>query len=86
MYIEPDEMSDALQLKFKYKVDTFGSEKLQIELEFEYPQFVSTSPEPEFLIIEMQDFRDPEGKLIVKNHTIRKPLPTQLDPETAMRL
>ena len=31
----------------------------------------------------MQDLRDPEGKLIVKEHTIRKSLPTQLDPGTA---
>ena len=35
MYIEPDEMSDASKLKLKYKVKTFGSEIIQIELEFE---------------------------------------------------
>ena len=86
MFIEPDEMSDSSKLNFKYKTTTFNSDQLQIELEFEEAKFVSTNPEPEFLIIEMKEFRDPSGELIVKEHTIKKPLPTQLDEGTAATL
>jgi len=86
MYIEPDEMSDVKNLGFKYKVANFDTAALQIDLEFSNSDYVSTNPEPEFLIIEMEDFRDPEGNLIVESHLIRKPLPTQLDAGTAAKL
>ena len=34
----------------------------------------------------MRDFRDPEGNLIVDEHNMRKPIPTQLDPGTAQAI
>ena len=51
MYVEPDEMSEVEKLNFKYKVQTFDNESLKIDLEFADAKFVSTNPEPEFLVI-----------------------------------
>ena len=86
MYIEPDEMSEVEKLNFQYKIQVFDQEQLKIDLEFAEAKFVSNNPDPEFLVIEMNNFRDPEGKHIVQEHTIRKSLPTQLDAETAATL
>jgi len=58
-------MSEPEKLNFKYRVKAFDQDQLAIELEFDEAKFVSTNPEPEFLVIEMKDFRDPDGKLIV---------------------
>ena len=69
-------MSDAERLDLKYVVKSFDEESLQIELEFDESKIVSTNPEPDYLVIEMRDFRDPENKLIVEEHMMRKPLPT----------
>ena len=59
MYIEPYEMSDAKKLNFKYIVKNFDEEQLQLELEFDTTEVVSTNPEPDYIVIEMKDFRDP---------------------------
>lgn len=76
-------MSEPQQLNFKYKIKNFDNEGLSIGLEFDESMIISTNPEPEYLVVEMKDFRDPDGKLIVAEHQMRKPIPTQLDPGTA---
>ena len=64
-------MSDAKKLNFKYIVKIFDEESLQLELEFDTTEVVSTNPEPDYIVIEMKDFRDPENKLIVAEHEMR---------------
>ena len=76
IYIEPDEMSIGENLNFLYEVKSFDKESLQIDLEFNETAIVSTKPGPDYLVIQMKDFRDPEGKLIVDDHKMQKPIPT----------
>ena len=66
MYIEPGDSSNMEMLSFKYSAKSFDIDKLSFELLFENPNHVSYNVEPETLKIELTDFRDNDGGLIVK--------------------
>ena len=70
MYIEPGDSSNMEMLSFKYSAKSFDIDKLSFELLFENPNHVSYNVEPETLKIELTDFRDNDGGLIVKKQTI----------------
>ena len=44
------------------------------------------NPEPEHLVIVLEDFRDGNGDLIIDYKEIRKPIPSQMDEGTAASL
>ena len=83
MYIEPGEMTNAEKLKFKYRVEKFEDEKLTVQLTFENPGHVSATKEQDILTVKLKELRDLDDKLIVEDWTIKRPLPNQLDEETA---
>ena len=64
--IEADEMSDVSKLNFDYEIVDFGEEKIEMQLNFDEKSYVSVSPLPDLLVIELNDLRDKEGKLIVE--------------------
>ena len=70
-------------MNFEYSATSFDTEKLSLELLFENPNHISYNVEPETLKIELKDFRDQDGKLIVKEQTLKKTVPNQLDPGVA---
>lgn len=41
IWIEPSEMSDRKKLNFSYSMKDFGEENLDVQLNFEYPIYVS---------------------------------------------
>ena len=83
MYIEPGEMTNAEKLKFKYRVEKFEDEKLTVQLTFENPGHVSATKEQDILTVKLKELRDSDEKLIVEDWTIKRPLPNQVDEETA---
>ena len=83
MYLEMSDMSDPEMLQFEFEAREFGKEKLNLSLLFENPEHISYNEEPEILVIQLKDFRDPNGNLIVEEQEIRKTLPTQMDPALA---
>jgi len=79
IYVEPGEMSDPSSLNFSYEVQSFTDTSVQLKLDFDQASSVSVSPEPDYLVIVIKDFRDKSGNLIAKDQLIRKPIPTQMD-------
>ena len=58
---------------------------MQLQLNFDQASSVSVSPSPDYLVIDVKNFRDKKGRLIAKNQLIRKPIPTQMGgTETTM--
>ena len=57
----PDEMTDYKQLEFAYAVEEFGDNELQIKMDFAKKSYVSVQPDPDYLVIKLQEFRDEEG-------------------------
>ena len=51
---------------------------MALRVKFEDPDNVSVASEKEYLVIELKDFRDNEGKLIVEEKIIRIPIPNQV--------
>ena len=68
-------MSDPEKLKFKVEFLEFSSELLSMQLIFENPYYVSATSEKDVLIINLNDFEDPDGKLIVDHFVLKKELP-----------
>ena len=66
LYVEPTEMSEADKLTFKYSVEQFDDEQLSLVLNFDNPEHVSASYDKDYLVINLDDFRDDGGALIVK--------------------
>ena len=75
IYIEPSEFSDPEKLKFKVEALYFSHELLSMQLKFENPAYVSTRLEKDVLVIDLNDFEDPDGKLIVDACVLKKKLP-----------
>ena len=75
MYIEPSVWSKPEKLKFEVEVLEFSSELLSMQLLFENPAYVSAMQEKDVLVIDLNDFRDQEGLLIVDGHVLKKELP-----------
>ena len=61
LYVLPDEMTDYKQLEFTYAVENFGDSELQIKMDFAQKPYVSVQPDPDYLVIELQEFRDEQG-------------------------
>ena len=51
---------------------------MALTINFEDPDNISIASEKDYLVIELKDFRDNEGKLIVEEKIIRIPLPNQV--------
>ena len=68
-------MSDPEKLKFKVEVLEVSPELLKMQLIFENPFSVSAMAEKDVLVIDLNDFRDKEGLLIVDGHVFKKVLP-----------
>ena len=77
LYIEPNESTDPEKLKFKVKELSITSKLLSMKLEFENPAYVSSQSQSEkdVLVINLNDFRDQDDKLIVDSQVIKKELP-----------
>ena len=58
-------MSDAKQLQFNYTIEEFSPDKLALSLKFDKSAYVSYTPEKDFIVIELEDFRDADGNLII---------------------
>ena len=67
MYVETFEENDH-DLNFDYNITT-ANKNLDVQLKFKKPSGVSVSEEKDLLVIELNDFRDEEGNLIVKFFT-----------------
>ena len=52
-----------------------------MQLIFENPFSVSAMAEKDVLVIDLNDFRDQEGLLIVDGHVLKKELPNQMSKE-----
>ena len=86
MYIEPSEWTDATKLSFEVKVLEFSSNRLSMQLKFENPAYVSTTNDKDVLVLRMDNFRDPDGKLIADEFLLRKNLPNQMDADYAVKI
>ena len=62
-------------LQFKYEFQEVQGDSVSIKLNFTNPEHLSISPEPDMLVIELRDFRDDQGNLIVDEKIIRTPIP-----------
>ena len=73
-------MSNADKLQFQYSSKEFSDDSLGIQLIFENPNEVSLIPyDLDYLVIELENFRDQKGELIADYHTTRTALPNQID-------
>ena len=66
MYVETFEENDN-DLNFNYNITT-TDRNIDVQLKFKKPSGVSVSEEKDLLVIELNDFRDQEGNLIVKEN------------------
>ena len=74
------------KLQFTYQTDEFTDEQLKLKLNFEYPNYVYGAPneDQDQLVIKLSNFRDKEGNLIIDQQEIIKPMPNQIDDDTAL--
>ena len=84
MYVETFEENDN-DLNFNYNITTTDT-NIDVQLKFKKPSGVSVSEEKDLLVIELNDFRDQEGNLIVKENKIVNEIPNQVSPELAATL
>lgn len=84
MYVETFEDNDH-DLNFDYNITTSDT-NIDVQLKFKNPSGVSVAEEKDLLVIELNDFRDNEGNLIVKENKIVNEIPNQVDPEMAASL
>ena len=66
IYIIPSDMSVPEDLKFQYSIVDQSTEAMNIQLQFVSPGYVSTSTDPDQLVLILNDFRDSENNLIVE--------------------
>ena len=75
VYIEASEMSDTDKLSFQYEVKEFSETKLNFKLHFDNPPSVSSTTEKDMMVVQLRNFRDPNGKLISESDDIRREVP-----------
>ena len=83
MYIVPGNDYKTEKLKFSFNQTSSIDEGFELQLYFEDPKFISSSIDRDTLVIQLDDLRDNEGKLIVEHLQLKKALPNQVDSETA---
>ena len=83
MYVERSEMSDVQPLRFNYTLESFKGDSLEIKISFAEGSVVSTQSEPDYLVLNLTDFRDENDKLISGEYLVRRALPTQISPGLA---
>ena len=79
-------MSDKDSLGFKYSVVDYDDKSIDFQLLFDKPEEVSINTDPETLIVNLDGFRDQEGRLISQKTSITVPLPAQIDSDLAFTL
>ena len=84
MYVETFEENDH-DLNFDYNITTTAT-NIDVQLKFKKPSGVSVSEEKDILVIELNDLRDNEGNLVVKENRIVNEIPNQVSPELAASL
>ena len=89
VWIEPSDFNEEDQdkLRFTWNLTQFNSTELNIQLEFEHPKYVSSTPESDFIFVEIlapEWFVDQERHMPLSNQTLilSKALPQQSDSQT----
>ena len=68
-------MSDAASLAFEYEILEFSNMNLKFKLNFVNPPSVSSTTDKEVMVIQLRNFRDPDGKLIAESEDLRREVP-----------
>ena len=82
--IEPSGYTKPEKLQFTYEFGDFEDKSVSLSLNFADPDNVSIAKETDILVIELKDFRDNEGNLIVDEKTIRISIPNQVEAGLAV--
>ena len=81
--IEPSGYTEPEKLQFTYEFGDFKDNSIPLSVHFADPDNVSIAADADMLIIELKDFRDNEGNLIVEEKIIRIPIPNQVSSDLA---
>ena len=73
--IDPSGYTESDMLQFNYVFEEVQGDSVSIKLNFTNPEHLSIASEPDMLVIELRDFRDDQGNLIVDEKIIRTPIP-----------